>query len=98
MEDILISGVLPAAIIGVVVGYGLGYFRGKTAPQRGAYYNASLQGYIDQLSEDGRAAVIAALAGGHKIEAIKAFRADTLLGLKEAKDSVEKMHRDLRQT
>lgn len=39
-------------------------------------------------------AVVAALDAGKKIEAIKAYREATLVGLKEAKDAVEDYERD----
>jgi ribosomal protein L7/L12 len=43
------------------------------------------------LSDDQRDAVMAALAQGHKIQAIKLYREATGVGLKAAKDAVEAM-------
>ena len=48
----------------------------------------------ERLSDEGMEQVRIALNGGNKIEAIKMYRELTGLGLKEAKDAVEKMERD----
>jgi ribosomal protein L7/L12 len=52
---------------------------------------------MNQLTEQQRQAINAEIFGGRKIEAIKLYREATGEGLKEAKDAVEDMEKDLRQ-
>lgn len=52
---------------------------------------------MNQLTEQQRPAINAEIFGGRKIEAIKLYREATGAGLKEAKDAVEEIEKDLRQ-
>ena len=52
---------------------------------------------MNQLTEQQRQAINAAILGSRKIEAIKLYRKATDTGLKEAKDAVEEIEKDLRQ-
>ena len=52
---------------------------------------------MNQLTEQQRQAINADIFGGRKIEAIKLYREATGVGLKEAKDTVDGMEKDLRQ-
>ena len=52
---------------------------------------------MNQLTEQQRQAINADIFGGRKIEAIKLYREATGVGLKEAKDAVDGMEKDLRQ-
>ncbi len=52
---------------------------------------------MNQLNEQQRQAINAEIFGGRKIEAIKLYREATGVGLKEAKDAVEEIEKDLRQ-
>ena len=81
----------------IVLAVILGYFLGQLS-RRSSYSDKqhAAQDAINQLSPEGRAKVEQALQYKRKIEAIKWFREDTNLGLKEAKDGVEKMIRDQR--
>lgn len=52
---------------------------------------------MNQLTDQQRQQVNAEIFGGRKIEAIKLYREATGDGLKEAKDAVEEIEKDLRQ-
>ena len=52
---------------------------------------------MNQPSDPQRQANNADIFGGRKIEAIKLYREATDTGLKEAKDAVEEIEKDLRQ-
>jgi len=52
---------------------------------------------MSQLTEQQRQAVNEEIVKEHKISAIKLYREATGAGLKEAKDAVEDMEKDLRQ-
>ena len=52
---------------------------------------------MNQLTDQQRQAINAEIFGGRKIEAIKLYREATDTGLKEAKDAVEEIEKDLRQ-
>ena len=52
---------------------------------------------MNQLTEQQRQAINAEIFGGQKISAIKLYREATGAGLKEAKDAVEEIEKDLRQ-
>ena len=52
---------------------------------------------MNQLTEQQQQAITTEIFGGRKIEAIKLYREATGLGLKEAKDAVDGMEKDLRQ-
>jgi ribosomal protein L7/L12 len=52
---------------------------------------------MNQLTEQQRQAISVEIFGGRKIEAIKLHREATGAGLKEAKDAVEDMEKELRQ-
>ena len=52
---------------------------------------------MNQLTEQQQQAINADIFGGRKIEAIKLYRKATGVGLKEAKDAVDGMEKDLRQ-
>jgi ribosomal protein L7/L12 len=52
---------------------------------------------MNQLTEQQRQAIHAEIFKEHKISAIKLYREATGAGLKEAKDAVEDMEKDLRQ-
>jgi len=52
---------------------------------------------MNQLTEAQRQAIHAEILGERKISAIKLYREATGVGLKEAKDAVEDMEKDLRQ-
>ena len=50
-----------------------------------------------ELTDQQRQAINAEIFGGRKIDAIKLYREATDGGLKEAKDAVEEIEKDLRQ-
>ena len=52
---------------------------------------------MNQLTEQKRQGINAEIFSGQKISAIKLYREATGAGLKEAKDAVEVMEKDLRQ-
>ena len=52
---------------------------------------------MNLLTEQQRQAINEEIFAGRKISAIKLYREATNLGLKEAKDAVEEIKRDLRQ-
>ena len=52
---------------------------------------------MNQLNEQQRQAINVDIFDGRKIEAIKLYRAATGVGLKEAKDAVDEIEKDLRQ-
>ena len=52
---------------------------------------------MNPLTEQQQQAINADIFGGRKIEAIKLYREATGAGLKEAKDVVEEIEKDLRQ-
>ena len=52
---------------------------------------------MNQLTEQQRQAISADVFAGRKIEALKRYREATGVGLKEAKDAVEAIEKDLRQ-
>jgi ribosomal protein L7/L12 len=53
---------------------------------------------VNQLTEQQRQAIDAEIFGGRKIAAIKLYREATGIGLKEAKDAIEDIEKDLRQS
>ena len=52
---------------------------------------------MNQRTKQQQQAINADIFGGRKIEAIKLYREATGVGLKEAKDAVDGMEKDLRQ-
>jgi len=53
--------------------------------------------YMSRLNDDARARIDTTLAEKNRIEAIKIFRAETNVGLKEAKECIEYIRRENRR-
>ena len=89
------SYVLSALIFGLWIGYSFGVQRGARHGTRdqNRFQFDKLNGQINRLSYSARAEIENDLRQGNKISAIKTFRAETNVGLKEAKDAVEHMMR-----
>jgi ribosomal protein L7/L12 len=75
----------------LALGYVLGRASGRGAAQRDGLMAAPKPASGTKPSPEALAAVQAALAAGNKIAAIKLLREASGLGLKEAKDAVERM-------
>lgn len=79
-------------LIILAIGIGIGFLLARGLPAKAPAYPFEIDRLIGQLSDQQRKEVVSALRNGNKIEAIRAFRAATNSGLKEAKDAVERMH------
>lgn len=88
--ELLNNTTFAALIIGGFIGFFIGRgFAGYTDEERNYFRDEASQKYIENLSSDGLAKVSEALSRNRKVEAIKFFREDTGLGLKESKDAIE---------
>ena len=75
---------------------GLGLKEAKDVVDRGGFGDAAVFPAAAPMPAALPPAVVAALHHGDKIEAIKLLRSETGLGLKEAKDAIERSPHDLR--
>ena len=99
MPEILDNTILAALFIGLFVGYYLGRLPNRISKQKhhhhpedhDYYDDEAAKTHIAQLSSDGLIQVQDAIFRGRKIEAIKHFRQDTNLSLKNSKEAVEYM-------
>lgn len=79
-------------LIILAIGIDIGFLLARGLPAKAPADPFEIDRLIGQLSDQQRKEVVSALRNGNKIEAIRAFRAATNSGLKEAKDAVERMH------
>ena len=91
MLDDLPLGIIFAAGIAWFIGYLMGQRSQQPTAKNSIAKRLELQQLIDKLSDNGRQRVEESLHKGQLIEAIRAFRAETNAGLKDAKDAIDLM-------
>ena len=94
MPDFTDNTTFTALILGLFIGYFFGKnFGGKSREERDYYRDEAAKNNLANLRTSGLENVQNALFRQRKIEAIKFFREDTNLGLKESKEAVEYLMR-----
>jgi len=92
--EILNNTTLAALVMGGFIGFYIGKtIAGPTREERNYFRDEISQKHLDSLSVDGMQRVSEALSRNRKVEAIKYFREETGLGLKESKEAVEYLMR-----